>query len=459
MNKAWLTNAISGKKAEEVREYMKPIESFINDPQKEVHTIEELKTFLKAFVMLWSIVREEGIVIAASGGAAVVTPELVERLISAVVAGYLRQWFMNTNNPQCTIYEFSNYKYMHPSDAKYTGERKMRDNPDRKALENAMKKQRSFLDLRLGQILQKSDATIQKEPGKQKYDYVNLAWIDQYHEGYLGYIGLIFQRKEIMRQTQNKERYEPLGEACKQYRNGLQRVSELYPRIQTSGGKYRVALCREYVASCMLTAWLESGVSFHRACRIAAHLTGAYPQQQQANEDAADCFWRPAEANNDTREVIRGYGKEGIKQLSYPWDLLHYDEEIACVFGEYSTETEQKCIRNLVLREKYLELRNLLYVYRPPEKQPRWTPELYLEAAKFFHDEYPIVEQYAAMEFPEIQSVYDPLEEGQTRRRGRTLDNDFYQNLKKVFLVILDMEESPLDFARQYFRNTNKKKN
>lgn len=451
MNEDWLRMVMTRKSKDEIKSHISIIKSFQNDKKDKVHTVAEIKNFLKGVMILTSDENNGRIVIAAAGGAAAVTPEAVSRLIRALVARYLRQWFTNPNNPRCTLYEFSNYGYMHPSDAKYTGEQKLEDNSKRKVMETAMQKQRQFQDLRLGQILQDPKASIVRDPGKQKYDYLNLAWVDQYCSGYLDYIGLIFMRKEILQRTQNKERYGPLGEVCRQYRDRLQKVCELYAQIESSGGKYRVARCREYLASCMLVDWLESGLYFHRACCIAAHLTGSYPQKQEPSEEAMDSFWYPVESLNDTQEIIKGYCEDGIHQISYPWDVLNYEEEIACVFAEPSPETERKCVESIVLREKYLQLWNLLSTVCPPEKQPQWTAELYLEAAKFFHDEYPVIEQFAAMEFPEVESVFHPLEEGQTRRRRRTLENDFYQNLERVFLSILDMDDSPLKFARRHF--------
>lgn len=422
------------------------------------HSVAEIKEFLRKVILRTSAADDSGrIVINAAGGAAAVTPEAVARLIRALVARYLRQWFTNANNPRCTLYEFSNYGYTHPSDAKYTGKQMLEDNTQRKVLESAMQKQRQFLDLRLGQLLQDPNASIVRDPGKQKYDYLNLAWVDQYCRRYLDYIDLIFLRKEIMCRTQNKERYEPLGDACRQYRDGLQQICGLYPKIETSGGKYRVARCREYVASCMLVDWLEGGLNFHRSCRIAAHLTRAYPHQQEPNKEALECFWYPFESQNGMKVNIKGYCKEGVPQISYPWDLLNYEEEIACVYAEPSPETEQKCVEILVLREKYLQMWNLLNVAYPPEKQLQWTDTLYLEAARFFHDEYFVIEYFAAMEFPEVESIFYPLEEGQTRRRRRVLENDFYQNLEKVFLNILDMDDSALKFARQHFQAAQQK--
>jgi len=330
------------------------------------------------------------------------------------VALYLEGWLDQDETARQTIYSFAIeayhpekriHKYHSPSDGRL------------KALERAAFYIATMQELRQSQLKnekeqwkQESNQSDQPEkkpcedgkdsklrlPGKgHKYSFVELRTFDVYVAGNLDVFRLLVQRKELMTSTADKGSYEKLAAAYKRY-------DELFVNARKSETD------REYVIACMQIRKMESAYRFHLAAKLAEYATENNLKTRDLINDSAKAIWGRYLSDAWLRP-------QDPFPINDSYDVLHYDRAIECVLRTESVAERAYCWRSALI--DVFDFMNLL---KPIKEQAPWTDADFSEAAKFFRNDYPVVERYVPVTvqgndrkayFKNIQDIYKMLDE------------------------------------------------
>lgn len=349
------------------------------------------------------------------------------------VALYLEGWLDQGETARQTIYSFAAEKY-HPE------KRNTHHSPPddrRKVLERAAFYIATTQELRKNQLQNEKEQWKQEQnqsdqpekkpcedgkdsnlqlPGRgHKYSFVELRTFDVYAEGSLDVFRLLVQRKELMTSTADKGSYEKLAAAYKRY-------DKLFVNARKSETD------REYVIACMQIRKMEAVYRFHLAAKLAEYATANNLKIRDLINDSAKAIWGRYLSDAWLRP-------QDPFPINDPYDVLHYDRVIECVL-----QTESVAERAYCWRSALIDVFDFMNLLKPIKEQASWTDADFSEAAKFFRNDYPVVEHYV------------PVTVQENDRKA------YFKNIQDIYMMLDELKDGNLDVLRKEMKKATAKR-
>lgn len=356
----------------------------------------------------------------------------IERLQNLAVVVYLRYWLQYDKKARVTIpayvrYGFSLSKRKTAStiyDVFATQERSFR-NHKKKIMEilkevkrQAQKEKRPYTSIADG--IERNYA----------FPFESMAYIDISTQGYLSLENLAFRRQETMKSTANKKANTALMLA---YSDLMRLLEHLDINNEYIIGSSKT--CRQYVVYCMFLHGWECANRFVLAANVAEFLD---------NNDLLSLYENDKNSDGSIKynKSLRFFGrylanehrlfkrKSNYVQEDYPFDVLNYTHALKTICGEETTDNISAITREEYLRSVFVDILTVLTQIYPFESNRSWTDTDFVNAAKFFYSDYPIVKTFHKVNFPKE-------------------DGKFYANCRAFYMIMEQIENSALSKARE----------
>ena len=265
---------------------------------------------------------------------------------------------------------------------------------------------------------------------KYAFPFEAMAYIDISTQGYLSLENLAFRRQETMKSTANKKANTALIHAYSDLMRLLEHLDIDNEHIIRSS-----KTCREYVVYCMFLHGWECANRFMLAANVAEFLD---------DDDLLLLFENDSNSEGSIKynKALRFFGrylanehrlferKSKYAQEDYPVDILNYAHALNIICGEETTDNISAITREEYLRTVFVDILTVLTQIYPFESNRSWTDTDFVNAAKFFYNDYPIVKTFHAVNFPDE-------------------DGKFYANCRAFYTIMERIDNSPLSEARE----------
>lgn len=370
----------------------------------------------------------------------------VEMMVNCVLSDFLIAWIKNKNNSCHTCKEYLQKGYAEDEDAPTI---KLDEKPldsERKALERANKAYdavKEMLELMMQMIYDDPELTFKK---KENESWISLNWMDQWCSGELTLLDLFFRKNKFLQVTNEKDLYVPLANAVRAYQAGLQKVRQEYRGSAGETKLDRNKALRKYVIANMQAADFEGMMMLNFMLEIADYCTDTFPNRPMGNRYLYDCY-------TTARFDSEVYGVNGVATnknvIEYPINLLQQKDEVYKLFTADENGAAYELRKRYALRENALLLEKVVQKLLIPKEMPSWTVKDFEQAAKFYEQRYPVLNQIADFDLPEEESIYEELQPGQVRRKKKENPNIFYKHLWEAYDARRHMYMGVAEYTRK----------
>ena len=397
----------------------------------------------------------------------------IQRLANTITAFFIEAWLVNDSKCSMPIYQFAQWGY----DEKSKGHSNKYRDPYRNDQECrlAYKFYRDVEDQKIAQQIRegvKPDHPIEKEGANRgsprKLDYVALAWCDAwtkeapalqiYHS--LRFFKRCFSSVFFVPHTTEEGVVELRQLSTKEEEVLAEDIQGLYRYLQYLNNCYEkedLSNRRAYVAGCMLFQRLEVGVRFDLVNRLAKAQFTSDGVISQDSIRLVEAYWGRTSEIGGFFDSVNAYVKKSRSKMPYErlytsvsvsLDLLNYDKQIHTLTHtkDVSFDYEYGC--ELVRRIAVQDTMWVLFSIFPADRLRPWNEDDFLDAAKFFYEDFPFVKQ-ASDAFPP-GFVTGNQEENEDVEKYYEL---FYQLFSSLYID----EDSPLRVAMRNMKEKNTK--
>lgn len=358
-------------------------------------------------------------------------PKEIERLQNIAVVVYLRYWLQYDEKARVTIPAYVRYGFS-------SSRRKIASNiydvfpTQERSFRNHKKKiMEMFSEVkRQAQKENRPYTPIADGIGRNyAFPFEIMAYIDISTQGYLSLENLAFRRQETMKSTANKKANTALIRAYNDLMLFLEKLDTDCESIIKDP-----QICRQYVVYCMFLHGWECANRFMLAAKVAEFLD---------NNDLLSLYEndKNSEGSIKYNKSLRFFGryvanehklferKSRYVQEDYPFDVLNYTHALNVIHGEETTDNISAITREEYLRTVFVDILTVLTQIYPFESNRSWTDTDFINAAKFFYNDYPILKTFHDVNFPDE-------------------DGKFYANCRVFYTIMEQIENSALLEAR-----------
>lgn len=362
-------------------------------------------------------------------------------LIDIVILNYLNCWLETDPNAKQTINSFLAKPFLLRSEQQLHLGKTSAVDIDTAQLKRIRNIEKKLIDVHEAQIRQAKREGRGFKPLPEKgnkgrfYDFVTLQFLRLLDKKpgescELRIYELLVDKKDVLRLRSEKKSNASLYDAYQKYEAFFYRIK-------------KTKSDREYVTSCIQIFKLETAYRFILSAKVAKYLS----LNCDADKNAISKFWFHFWGREETKMMA----VSGNIQMNM-FDILDYDILIKCLFCEDEDSVFNIAQRTRIWRELLTQVfQETINRKRVPE-QPSWTDEDFFQAAKFFKEDYPIIESFEPLDLGEdfdgedsycydrIREIYKvfakegrPLHELRESRQGnRKLRNQrSYRKLRK----------------------------
>lgn len=378
----------------------------------------------------------------------------INEIAYLAIATYLESWLDADHTCRQTLHRFAEYPYA--GNVKYirrgdNESRKIADPhplaPSRiKAFHMAYKDYEKFHEIKKEQSFRES-TFVSELPEKTKsgrlLDFTTLAWIEAHHEKALNLLISMHKEMELMSDSMESKKRTYLN--CTDYYRYLKDINAIEISDKTSEEQKR-----RFVAASMMLHRLERTYHFSFSalyCKmvlsgvispfffnpaIYQHLMGRYIS---TNLLFGPTWSEQNFLNKKDSETHYSYDSKYMQIMDYSriMKLIHTPP--------YASDTQVQELYIGIAKEAFYrnatqDLQFFLHSLYKPDQQEPWTDELFNEAALFYKEKYPVVQELLKYDFPELEQ-----ENG----------DQFYSRYRKIFNFLDSVKDSELRNARDMF--------
>lgn len=329
------------------------------------------------------------------------TEDDLTHLANVVTSIYIERWLENDTNARLSISDFARQPYRLQSEERTNNTKYTKDIND--PWYEAHEEFEKMLNFRRQQAEQNNES-VRPRPYKRgperPLDFITLSWCNAKKNGRL-YIYNWLDRNNKYR-TKIETKATNLEYVLESYNSFLSDVDRCFDETGRNTIKNR-----EYVSSCIMLQKIERTCRIQLCGKITEVLIDQNLELSPISEKLKPYYWTPyVEERSQLFEAsscVNKYGDHIYTRPNEQYDVLDYDYKIKTLTGDIS---ESKCmdaaIREQVVRETIKNLLTLLYAVCPVNRQRHWVDEDFLQAAKFYHDEYHFVAIWLKTKYPKI---------------------------------------------------------
>lgn len=423
-----------------------PISMAIRNKKDGQIDLDVVWNLLYGLILSWGDIKGDQILLQTYDGTMWVPKHDIEMMVNCVLSDFLIAWIKNKNNSCHTCKDYLQKGYAEDEDAPTI---KLDEKPldsERKALERANKAYdavKEMLELMMQMIYDDPELTFKK---KENESWISLNWMDQWCSGELTLLDLFFRKKEFLQTTGEKDLYVPLANAVRAYQAGLQKVRQEYHGSAGETKLGRNKALRKYVIANMQAADFEGMMMLNFMLEIADYCTKTFSNRPTGKRYLYDCY-------TTARFDSEVYGINGVATnknvIEYPINLLQQKDEVYKLFTADENGAEYELRKRYALREKALLLEKVVQKLLIPKEIPSWTVKDFEQAAKFYEQRYPVLNQIADFDLPEEDSIYEELQPGQVRRKKKENPNIFYKHLWEAYDARRHMYMGVAEYTRK----------
>ena len=345
------------------------------------------------------------------------------------VAVYLEAWLDGDETSRQTIHSFAIEKYC---------PKRRRESfaypPDdrRKSLERAAYMINTMQGLRIEQLKIERErweqdqrdgktyedgkiVSIQRPRRGYQYSFAELRTFDLYSNGYLEVFRLLSQYQEVMSNTADKGSCVTLAIAYERYDMLFENATVL-------------SSDKEYVVACMQIRKTESAYRFHLAAKLAKYIMDHHLRVDDLMTDSAKAIW-----GRYLSEAV--FRPQDPFPLNEPYDVLYYDRKIECALQE-------ECVmeRAFCWRSAFIDVLDFMNLLKPIKKQAPWTAADFSAAARFFRNDFPVIESYVPVDVPQDRKAY-------------------FKNIQSIYKLFIELGDNSLKFLRDNMKHAVSERN
>ncbi len=361
-----------------------------------------------------------------------ITDKDIQWVSTVATAVFLENWLENDLSARQTIYGFTQSPFI-PRNENTQGNDLWADTDFAISLGRARDKHEIMLHRRQEQIEDDNICVSNTLSSRAKsinersrtYNFIDLCIFDMWAtNGQLSLLDFLFFQWPIDAPQLDFWWEKNLKDCYRKYYDNLSRINQLF---QTAEGMAapETSICRQYVASCMAIRKIEQA---SRISLIYSLSQSTFFEKMDFDENGyyTATYWGryPALDISIIQLNPTGIGNKVIEDC--PHDVCNYAENIEDAFGSSSKAKDAKAQKHRALRAILHDLLMVLHTLYPNSEMPHWEDIDYLNAAYFYRNTYPVVEEllrYApsAADTPNI-----------------------YLNCKKLFQELIRVENSQL---------------
>ncbi len=369
----------------------------------------------------------------------VLSDHRLTKMVNIATGIYIEWWLEKDENSRRNIREFSEIRYGEKCSPK-DGEDNKRETAV--ALYNAYAKYCDLFELRQEQA-SKEKTRRQKKPdikkNKRELDLVTLSWCDAWKDGYLQIIDILLLRRHFLNRKSKRDSKQNEVMCCAlcNYMKLIERIEKCFWEGEKEFPKYI-----EYVAKCVLVQKIERTYHFMFCANI-----GKFIQKEGIeccdfhNGVLAAYFGRFSEIEGylfDARGRFDSKGAVRYLQNSDPLDPVPGEETLLKII--YTDERNQysEVAEEIMRRRIMADLLVVLLAVFPVNKQHAWTESDYIEAARFYHEEFDFIFALQSIELPSLE----PKDCDENEKA-----HQYYDAFHELYMQLYKMDGSPLKEA------------
>lgn len=359
-----------------------------------------------------------------------ITDKDIQWVSTVATAVFLESWLENDSRARQTIYSFTQSPFM-PRNESTQGNILLADTDFAISLGRARDKHEIMQRRRREQIeddnicipLYHQTESINER--SKTYNFIDLCIFDMWAtDGQLSLLDLLFFQWPTGAHQPDNWWSEKLESCYVKYYDNLSRINQLF---QTAEGMAapEPSVCRQYVASCMAIRKIEQANRISLIYNLSQNAIIEKVDFRKNGYYAATYWGRyPALDTNIIQLNPTGIEDKAIEDC--PHDVCNYGENIENVFGNLSNKKETNAQKHRILRAILHDVLMILHTLHPNSQLPHWDDIDFLNAACFYRNTYPYIEEYLQYE----QSATD--------------SPSLYLNCKKLFQELMQIENSQL---------------
>lgn len=261
-------------------------------------------------------------------------------------------------------------------------------------------------------------------------------------------IDLFYSKKNPLTNTSDQGSNKSLENACKNMILDIRKAAELPKSIESLRDSRKLKVCKQFIAASMFVTEFEEAA---RPVLIAKFLIQAsaekfsiYDNPDGEKRDWVQCLW--GRYSYQCLESFSAHPEQKVifrllnNQISSDYSFLNYDRNIKWFLEGYSLER-----RNIIFSERMLFSSTIAVLHHtyPFDKEStktsnQWSENDYWNALRFYTEEFPILESFKSLDFPD-RAVGTPNPNSKSERIRRT--KDFYDDYRKLFLDYLSFKK------------------
>ncbi len=428
-----------------------PISMAIRNKKDGQIDLDVVWNLLYGSILSWGDINGDHILLETYDGTMWVPKQDVEMMINCVLSDFLTDWIKNKNN---SCYKHKDILQKGYAEDEDTPTLKINEKPldsERKALERADKAYNAVEEMHMlmMQMIYDDPELEFKAKDKEGADRMRQIWMEQWISGELTLLDLFFRKNEFLQVTNEKDLYVPLANAVRAYQAGMQKVRQEYLDSSGSTKLDRNKALRKYVITNMQAADFEGTMMLNFLMEIADYRTETFPDRPIGNRYLYDCYVNARFAS----ELYELNGEATNKNvIEYPINLLQQKNEVSNLFTANEQDALIETRKRYILRQNALQLKKVLQVCINPKELPRWTERDFKQAAEFYEQRYPVLNQITDFDLPVEDSIYEKLQPGQKRRKRMENPNVFYKHLWEAYDAHRQMYMGAVEYTRKDLR-------
>lgn len=373
----------------------------------------------------------------------------INEIVYLAIATYLESWLDADQTCRQTLNRFAEYPYARNIKYIKRGDNESRKKPDqhplsisrKKAFHIAYKDYEKLHQIKKEQACRESTFVSElpeKTESGRPLDYTTLAWVEAHHENALNLLISIHREIELNSNSTESKKRTYLN--CTDYYGYLKNINSIEISDKTS-----VEQKRRFVASSMMLHRLERAFHFSLNalyCKLILNgkimLSSFNPvifDQLMGRYTSTDLLLGPNWSNQN--QAAKKVGKTQYAYTSEYMQIMNYPRIMKLLYADLAAfDTQKAFVKEVFYRNATQDLRLFLHSLYKPDQQKPWTDELFYEAALFYKEKYPVVQELIKYDFPELEQK----------------DGDrFYTLYRSIFGGLDSLKNSELRNARDMF--------
>lgn len=406
-------------------------------------------------------------------------------LANTATAVYLERWMETDENLHENIHSFALHDLSH-----YKTEIKPEDDRDINQTNDYLNLWRAYANkyTRLFMLRTKQELKENTEPTvepditehQRPLDIITLTWCSAWDKGYLSILdALIFQKLLLNRASKrNTQQNKAIAVKLQEYRRFLTDLEDFYSKLQierekNESEKKDFSTAVAYTAYCILLQKVERSSHIQLAIDMAHYALENHVEITDAEPNISAAYWarylnsgemlfdsincmedpeliqQVAEQCMNTSPIqISEISKISRKynQINEQLNVLNYKKAITAMYHTQQEYVNEECWAEMMRRCALMDLLMLIYTVFPVDDRKSWEDQDFIDAADFFHNDYPLVGTYLKTPIPEDFTG-----------AGKENSHCFYDHFFEFYKNLCRMDDSPLRDAVTFLTKKKQK--